>query len=382
MPNGNPFTIDIGPGFGGQLQGLGQAIGGAAQTIQRQQVLNLQQQKLQDKRALEAYVRQQALQAQSEFVQAMETGNPDQMQAVSVKWADVAPGATKLMFGAAQAKTKEEAALSDDVISSGIGSASVAKTSTEAVEALERNRDRLTKMGMTTAATRMDTLIDDINEDPENFKRITEMGLAAYAPDRYQNLKDRRANRLAYEEIASKERQSIEAIKAKERKESEKIRRERRLEFGKASTNIANLDKTVAEAEALINDEDFAGAVGPIDRWTASLGAKFFESKQGILNKRADRMIARLVQQAAESLKGALSDKDLAFLERSQPTVSDSPEVWKDWLENDYKPMIERSKAEMYAEAGLSKDDAEALKWAEKNPDDERAKQIKRKLGF
>lgn len=117
-------------------------------------------------------------------------------------------------------------------------------------------------------------------------------------------------------------------------------------------------EKETARREALQNasifhdtlsSKSFTEAVGPVDQYTAGVGAAF-GTEAGVIQKRAERLSSQLILDAASMLKGALSDKDIMFLKESQPRTSQSANVWYDWYNNQYLPLVSTKYEAMYGE--------------------------------
>ncbi len=88
-----------------------------------------------------------------------------------------------------------------------------------------------------------------------------------------------------------------------------------------------------------ITDPNFEGAVGWMDNLTGRVGEQF-GSKEGVLGARVGRLGSTLVLQAAQSLSGALSDRDIQLLMESAPGRASSPQTWRDWYSTEYLPRI------------------------------------------
>jgi hypothetical protein len=86
----------------------------------------------------------------------------------------------------------------------------------------------------------------------------------------------------------------------------------------------------------LIGSPDFAGAVGPVDKYTARAGS-WFGTEEGLANRAASRIGKEMILELAQAVK-PISNSDIAFLEESLPTTGDSPAVWQDWYINTFIP--------------------------------------------
>lgn len=122
--------------------------------------------------------------------------------------------------------------------------------------------------------------------------------------------------------------------------------------YGESYKNMALLND---EFESMIYNKDFNGAVGWFDQFTGKLGAQLGYD-EGLLTKEAEFAANGLIMQAAASLKGNLSDKDLKFLTKSQPSIGDSPDVWRSWYEKKFKPRVEASRQKAIAAGELDED--------------------------
>ena len=119
---------------------------------------------------------------------------------------------------------------------------------------------------------------------------------------------------------------------------------ERKRREAEAKARPTPLDAAEAESEAvtfkdMITDANFADAVGPWDN-IASGFFGLFDTQDYRKNKQVTLAANELILSAASNLKGALSDKDIKFLQDSQPKPSDHESVWKDWFDKRYLPRI------------------------------------------
>lgn len=95
--------------------------------------------------------------------------------------------------------------------------------------------------------------------------------------------------------------------------------------------------------ESMLKDPVFSESVGPIDQFTASIGAAF-GSDAGIMKKKAERAVRGLVRGLVASFPGSLSEKELSALEAEMPNPGDPIEIWSDWFENDFTPTYKLAK--------------------------------------
>jgi len=107
----------------------------------------------------------------------------------------------------------------------------------------------------------------------------------------------------------------------------------------KKQADINALSNTITQIDSLINDPDFGGAVGLIDQFTARAGAAF-GTKEGVVNRRAKRVLNNSIVKIAKSLGANPTDRDMKILAETQPNLSDPPNVWQDWYKNDLLPTI------------------------------------------
>ena len=92
----------------------------------------------------------------------------------------------------------------------------------------------------------------------------------------------------------------------------------------------------------IMGDPLFAEAVGPTDAITGRIG-ETFGSKAGVLGAEVERVSNKLVTEAVSKWKGAISDKELNFFQKSVPQRSSSPETWASWYQNEFLPMKARA---------------------------------------
>jgi len=125
----------------------------------------------------------------------------------------------------------------------------------------------------------------------------------------------------------------LERQKIDQQKEINKAEKDLNEAYGDVQGTIALNDQFFAA----LSDPNLAGAVGLADQYTGAIGAQF-GSEEGVLGKRLLRLSSELVLEAAGNLKGALSDRDIKFLQDTQPKLSDGPAVWRDWYNNNWLP--------------------------------------------
>ena len=83
----------------------------------------------------------------------------------------------------------------------------------------------------------------------------------------------------------------------------------------------------------VLTNENFRGAVGPVDQWTGGVGG-WFGTDDGRARGDAERFIAEEVLDASGKLKGAISEAEWPRLESTRPELGDHPSIWVDWYMN------------------------------------------------
>ncbi len=131
-----------------------------------------------------------------------------------------------------------------------------------------------------------------------------------------------------------------ELDKAKEESRRDKEKEDR----GKESRQIS-LGSTAELFASTLSDPDIESATGIRGAVEGTVG-RLTGSKAGILKGRLTRLGTSLTLQAAEALKGAMSDGDIKLLESTKPAGSDDVALWKDWYQNEYLPIIKSRSAE------------------------------------
>ena len=99
------------------------------------------------------------------------------------------------------------------------------------------------------------------------------------------------------------------------------------------------LEQKVTGFANKLNDPAFGGAVGWLDQYTGAVGAQH-GTKEGVLGRTIEFEANSLILEAAKTMKGALSDKDVKFLKESQPARGDGAEVWYKWFNETFVPKI------------------------------------------
>ena len=151
------------------------------------------------------------------------------------------------------------------------------------------------------------------------------------------------------EQIAlDKRREEIE--EKEEQKASEKIE----------STN--NLTDFYNETKSLLDkiNEKGVDVTGPIEgtsiyRFFSKLG----DTDDEQVRRRLEMFTRKLTLDAAQNLKGALSDKDIRFLVEQAPDMDDNPSVWKKYM-GDLVLRLERNAKQQGIELGVPQADPSA----------------------
>lgn len=117
------------------------------------------------------------------------------------------------------------------------------------------------------------------------------------------------------------------------------------VEAGTAEA-AAELTAEAAGFESLMDSPLFEVAVGPVDSRLSSEWNPFVSQERQTTRRNAEMAANRLILSAAESLKGALSDRDIRFLEDSQPKATDDESTWYAWYNNDFRPRVNAARSE------------------------------------
>jgi hypothetical protein len=153
----------------------------------------------------------------------------------------------------------------------------------------------------------------------------------------------------------------------------EKAKTEKQKSETKTKIDTSALTSQLAQIDSLINDPNFSGAVGLLDQVTGYLGAKF-GTDEGLVNRRAQRLLSSSVARIAKSLGANPTDKDIELLLKTQPSMSDQPSVWRDWYKNDLMPIV-NSKLKAMGQETFSGGSGEMSKA-------DRMNELKRELGL
>lgn len=121
--------------------------------------------------------------------------------------------------------------------------------------------------------------------------------------------------------------------------QEQKAESEKKTKETKEKVDTSQLTGQLAQIDSLINDPNFSGAVGLLDQVTGYIGSKF-GTNEGVVNRRAKRLLSSSVAKIAKSLGANPTDKDIVLLKETQPSMSDQPIVWQDWYKNDLMPVI------------------------------------------
>lgn len=133
-------------------------------------------------------------------------------------------------------------------------------------------------------------------------------------------------------------------ILAREKYEDEKATRESEKEIlNTESTN--NLTDFYNETSGLLDkiNEKTVDVTGPIEGTSVyRFFSKIGDTDDEQVRRRLEMFTRKLTLDAAQNLKGALSDKDIRFLVEQAPDMDDNPSVWKKYM-GDLKTRLERN---------------------------------------
>jgi len=133
-------------------------------------------------------------------------------------------------------------------------------------------------------------------------------------------------------------------ILAREKYEDEKATRESEKEIlDTESTN--NLTDFYNETSGLLDkiNEKTVDVTGPIEGTSVyRFFSKIGDTDDEQVRRRLEMFTRKLTLDAAQNLKGALSDKDIRFLVEQAPDMDDNPSVWKKYM-GDLKTRLERN---------------------------------------
>ena len=139
------------------------------------------------------------------------------------------------------------------------------------------------------------------------------------------------------EEIAGLPREAqLKAVNEFAKFSTQKTINESNKERESAATNLTSVANSFAST---LGDPDIGTATGLSGAVQGEIGRKT-GSKSGILRGRLARNANKLILEAASALKGALSDKDVDFLKSILPSKNDHPNVWVDWYNEEFIPLI------------------------------------------
>lgn len=161
-------------------------------------------------------------------------------------------------------------------------------------------------------------------------------------PEKRQSLgaiqqgQDAQGNPVFFQVDAQGVPQVVQGVSPKQSATQTKVEADRK----DATTRLDLLNQQFVE---LIQDEEFPSAVGAVDQFTAKIGGAL-GTRQGVINRRATRLVNQMVAEATQQLKGALSEKELAFIRDTKPSTGDAPEVWRDWYSNEFLPLVNQAR--------------------------------------
>ena len=167
---------------------------------------------------------------------------------------------------------------------------------------------------------------------------------------------------------------------AREKYEDKKAEDVQETETAKIeSTN--NLTDFYNETKSLLDkiNEKGVDVTGPIEgtsiyRFFSKLG----DTDDEQVRRRLEMFTRKLTLDAAQNLKGALSDKDIRFLVEQAPDMDDNPSVWKKYM-GDLVLRLERNANQQGIELGVSQADLSTLASQSILDEIERKKQLRSK---
>ena len=167
---------------------------------------------------------------------------------------------------------------------------------------------------------------------------------------------------------------------AREKYEDKKAEDEQETETAKIeATN--NLTDFYNETKSLLDkiNEKGVDVTGPIEgtsiyRFFSKLG----DTDDEQVRRRLEMFTRKLTLDAAQNLKGALSDKDIRFLVEQAPDMDDNPSVWKKYM-GDLVLRLERNANQQGIELGVPQADPSAPASQSLLDEIERKKQLRSK---
>jgi len=211
----------------------------------------------------------------------------------------------------------------DDIIKSNQEQQKIANTS-RGLD-LESNRDKAAEKQqkfdnqLSTKSTNLDSRKQSLEQSKFNETKRSNLSAENFA-NRQQSFNEsqKRVNESIKKAPTASERKAL-------------------LKQKKDLKDLQILDKQMTD---LINDPNFDGAVGGLDNLTTKLSGAL-GTKDSILNKRSRRLTNKLALKLGESLSGTMSDGDIKLLMDSIPKPSDPAKVWRDWYNNELKPVVD-----------------------------------------
>jgi len=111
-----------------------------------------------------------------------------------------------------------------------------------------------------------------------------------------------------------------------------------------ANAQVADIARVAETLADTIKDPDFKDSVGLIEGTGLADSVRqlnpFGDKAAVATGKRVERIVNRMVAETTQLLKGALSEKELKFIEHTMPQRTDPPEVWQDWLSGEFLPSV------------------------------------------
>lgn len=121
-----------------------------------------------------------------------------------------------------------------------------------------------------------------------------------------------------------------------------KFDRDQQKSQDQRQSTALNLANTANQFAQTLSDSNASGATGVEGVITGNLG-RLTGSQEGVLKARIERQSRKMVLQAAEALKGTMSDGDVRLLEETMPKGSDDIAIWEDWYQQEFVPTVRSS---------------------------------------
>ena len=128
-------------------------------------------------------------------------------------------------------------------------------------------------------------------------------------------------------------------------KRREEIEEREELKASEKIESTNNLTDFYNETKSLLDkiEEKDVDVTGPIEGTSIyRFFSKIGDTEDEQVRRRLEMFTRKLTLDAAQNLKGALSDKDIRFLVEQAPDMDDNPSVWKQYM-GDLKTRLERN---------------------------------------